>query len=469
MNERMRGITRRRFLQGLSGSLTTLGLAACEYQPAPSEPPFVATETVEPVTTPQSKVRAIVPTEIEFFIGSFARREAGVFDELLAVYHHQNPHIRIILDVTEEGVSHRARFIARFAAGLPPDIAHLAGPPHYHGTQLFTRLDHFAKVDDSFAIEAYYARIVDYYSYPYGYGEGYLWCLPWNYATESLFYNKQHFVQAEIALPDESWTWQDLRHAALALTIGDNDDEEPKRWGVEFQLNNLDYVLRSFGGGFLIDGEREEAEIGTGSVGALQYVANLILNDRVHPYPTLGWKEGFGQGKVSMALLPEWAAVSLKAVGGLDFDVAPVPQGLERRVTSFHSTGIGMGYGGNWLDASWEVMKWFAHSDGGEWAVARALLFSAGSPVALHSANEFLWNSYFQEPANRSVFLQNLEYAMVPFSDEKWWPYLYESSQSYSHREAVQPLKGIWEGSAAVDEVAKELYERWKSVEWYWP
>ncbi|MYB76689.1 MAG: extracellular solute-binding protein, partial [Chloroflexi bacterium] len=313
------------------------------------------------------------------------------------------------------------------------------------------------------------------YSYPYGYDEGYLWCLPWNFATESLFYNKSHFLQAGIAFPDESWTWENLRHAALALTTNASTDGEPKRWGVELQLNNLDYVLRSFGGGFLIEGERDEVKIGRGNVSALRYVADLILKDQVHPYPTPGWREGFGQGRVSMAFLPERAAVSLNAVYGLDFDVAPVPQGPEGRVTSFSATGIGMGWHTDWEEGSWELMKWFAHADGGEWAVARALLILGGSPVSLQSANEFLWNDFVQEPENRSVFLQNLEYAMVPFSGEEWWPFFDEDSlfnffeDDHLRKEVQQSLQGIWEGTAAVDELAKELYERWKSIEWYWP
>ncbi|MYB75799.1 MAG: twin-arginine translocation signal domain-containing protein, partial [Chloroflexi bacterium] len=164
MNEIMRGISRRRFLRGVGGSLAAVGLAACEfvtYPPTPTVP--VVRATPVPVPTPQSLVREVAPTELKFSIGSIARRNADEFDELLEVFHNQNPNIRVILDVTEEGVSHRTRFLADFAAGLDPDIVHLAGPPHYHGAQLFRNLNPYAKYDASFEIEAYYARIVDYY------------------------------------------------------------------------------------------------------------------------------------------------------------------------------------------------------------------------------------------------------------------------------------------------------------------
>jgi len=42
--------------------------------------------------------------------------------------------------------------------------------------------------------------------------------LPWCYATELLFYNKDLFDAAKLSYPDENWTWDDFRQAALKLT-----------------------------------------------------------------------------------------------------------------------------------------------------------------------------------------------------------------------------------------------------------
>ena len=40
--------------------------------------------------------------------------------------------------------------------------------------------------------------------------EGGLWCLPWNHATEGLYYNKTLLAEAGVEEPDENWTWDDL-------------------------------------------------------------------------------------------------------------------------------------------------------------------------------------------------------------------------------------------------------------------
>ena len=89
----------------------------------------------------------------------------------------------------------------------------------------------------------------------------------------------------------------------------------------------IDHVLRSFGGGFLADENTRSVITDPGSITALQYIADLIVKDRTHPYPALGWNKGFSQGKIAMSFLPEWAAVRLGKVEGLDFDIGIMPPG----------------------------------------------------------------------------------------------------------------------------------------------
>ena len=68
MNGLERGISRRRFLQGIEWTLGALGLAACEYQPAPSGPPPEVRATVAPTPTRRPYVR---PVEVELAILQF--------------------------------------------------------------------------------------------------------------------------------------------------------------------------------------------------------------------------------------------------------------------------------------------------------------------------------------------------------------------------------------------------------------
>ena len=454
MNEGVRGISRRRFLQGISGTVGGLGLAACEivaYPPATPKPVERVTAVPAPTRRP-----LVMPVEVELTIGSFAGPEMKVFRELLRRFHSYYPGIRIRLDVAKVE-SQRAWLLLLHAAGHGIDVAQVVGPHlEFVEERVFSKLHGFVKVDKTFGIEAYYSRIVDYYSTP---DDG-IWCLPWSYSTEALYYNKQHFAEAGISIPNVNWTWDDVRDAARKLTKDADNDHEPESWGTEFRLHNLDYVLRSFGGGFPIGEPENPEEIRAGNSAALQFVADLVLEDGVHPYPRLGLNDGFAQGKVSMSFLPEWATARLNEVEGLEYDVAPIPQGSEGSVTSFASSGVAMGTWCDFPDHAWEVVKWFAHADYGEWAVAQALLFPEGLPTALRAANEYCWTSYHERPENRRLFLQNFETAMVPFSDSPWWPYL--SEYRWHQNQSNWPtIRRVIEGRASVEEVVKELEESW--------
>ena len=456
MNEGVRGISRRRFLHGISGTVGGLGLAACEivaYPPATPTPVERVTAVPAPTRRP-----LVMPVEVELTIGSFAGPEMKVFRELLRRFHSYYPGIRIRLDVAKVE-SQRAWLLLLHAAGHGIDVAQVVGPHlEFVEERVFSKLHGFVKVDKTFGIEAYYSRIVDYYSTP---DDG-IWCLPWSYSTEALYYNKQHFAEAGISIPNVNWTWDDVRDAARKLTKDADNDHEPESWGTEFRLHNLDYVLRSFGGGFPIGEPENPEEIRAGNFAALQFVADLVLEDGVHPYPRLGLNDGFAQGKVSMSFLPEWATARLNEVEGLEYDVAPIPQGSEGSVTSFASSGVAMGTWCDFPDHAWEVVKWFAHADYGEWDVARALLFPEGLPTALRAANEYCWTSYHDRPQNRHLFLQNFETAMVPFSDSSWWPYLSEYGW-FSNRSNWRNIESVFGGRASVEEVVEDLEESWNS------
>ena len=458
MNVIMRGISRRQFLQGVSGSAGALGLLACESGPAPYLPPPVETETAAPVPTRRPEVEAV---EVELTIGSFSDESLASLQESIGRFHSYYPGIRIRVDTERQGDSLWNRLFILFVSGEGIDVAQFPGS-HLRlvdgGSGLFSSLDGFAKADNSFDLKPYYSRIVEFYSTP---GDR-LWCLPWSYATEALYYNKQHFAKAGIPTPKLNWTWEDVRDTARTLTKDSDNDDESNLWGVELRLHNLDYVLRSFGGGFPIEEVENTDEIRAGNIAALQFVADLVLEDGVHPFPRLGLNDGFAQGKVSMSFLPESATARLNTVEGLDYDVAPIPQGPAGSVTSFAASGVAMG---GWYcdhpDHSWEVVKWFAHADYGDWGVARALLFPEGLPTALRAANQFCWTNYHDRPENRHLFLQNFETAMVPFSDSPWWPRL-SGYGWFGGSSKWRDIEDVFHGSATVEGVMKELEESWE-------
>ncbi len=443
------GLSRRRLLQGMGGTLGMVGLAACgtvATAPAAEEEAMAPKEE----EAKQEAPAPAEPTEVEFLIGPFAGRSVDAMDAWLANFHEKNPSIQIKLIIAEAGTNYQQQIATFVAAGANADVLHMSGGHFTYAAEgVLVNLDDHIKADTNFDIAAYYPRVTEFYRVP----EGGQWALPWNHATEGVYYNKTLLAEAGLDEPGEDWTWDDLREMARVLTKDANNDNEPESWGVEFRLVRIDHVLRSFGGGFLADDNTRSVITEPGSIAALQYLADLMLKDRTHPYPALGWNNGFAQGKIAISFLPEWAAVRLAGVEGLDFDVGLMPQGPEGRFTFFGSGGASMFSTSDAQDASWEVLKWFTNFDGGEWGMARAISFPSGSPSALIAANEYFWNEYLTTPENRTRFLQNPEFAVVPFGGS-WDGRFFDQS-------ARQALPQIWEGTKSVEEVARELDAMW--------
>ena len=88
MNASVDTTSRRRFLQGIGGTLGVLGLAACGAvvtTPAPEEKEAMAPKEEQKAPEPAEL------TEVDFFIGPFAGRSPEVFDKLLADFMRRTP------------------------------------------------------------------------------------------------------------------------------------------------------------------------------------------------------------------------------------------------------------------------------------------------------------------------------------------------------------------------------------------
>jgi ABC-type glycerol-3-phosphate transport system substrate-binding protein len=92
----------------------------------------------------------------------------------------------------------------------------------------------------------------------------------------SLYYNVDHFDDIGLDHPRLDWTWDDVRTAALALSIGE------ERWGLAFDTDFVQwlYWVWSNGGDVLNEEETACALSEPAATEAIQYWADLIHVDR---------------------------------------------------------------------------------------------------------------------------------------------------------------------------------------------
>ena len=127
-----------------------------------------------------------------------------VLREQIQQFERANPGIKVAL----ESVDYRyffQRLLAQVAGNSAPDVA-MMDPQNM---QAFARrkalvpLDELASSTPAFNLEEYYRPIVDVFRW-----QDSLFVLPRDIAPIGLiYYNKKHFQDAGLALPDGSWTW----------------------------------------------------------------------------------------------------------------------------------------------------------------------------------------------------------------------------------------------------------------------
>ena len=148
----------------------------------------------------------------------------------------------------------------------------------------------------------------------------------------ALAYNKALFKQSDVELPKATWTWADLRRAALDIT-----DIEKNIWGFAapndgatgyYQLiyQNGGYVFRDNRSGF---GDPLTQE-------AVRFWVDLALVDHVSPlpedYPDVAPSEWFTTGQVAMQFVRGSQIAKWRETGNIQgmFDVMTLPMQTQR-------------------------------------------------------------------------------------------------------------------------------------------
>ncbi len=61
-----------------------------------------------------------------------------------------------------------------------------------------------------------------------------MYAFPYAWVTTVLYYNKDMFDKAQLAYPNDKWTWDDFLSAAKKLTLDTNGDGKTDQWGFWF-------------------------------------------------------------------------------------------------------------------------------------------------------------------------------------------------------------------------------------------
>jgi multiple sugar transport system substrate-binding protein len=188
--------------------------------------------------------------------------------------------------------------------------------------------------------------------------DGKLWGIPDTASPEVVFYNRAMFTAAGIEEPRDDWTYDDMRTAALALTLDDEgrhpgdagfDADNVVQWGwnggITYFWQNA-YVKARGGDLCANDDCTQMSFTSAANKEALEWWASLVRDDHAALYDPYGGSqtgvEGdpFLSGKAAMGSNGAFAIGQLNAAGSIDYDIVPPLVGVDgNRYTPLSTNG----------------------------------------------------------------------------------------------------------------------------------
>jgi len=177
-----------------------------------------------------------------------------------------------------------------------------------------------------------------------------------------LFYNKEMFDRAGLPYPDTTWTYDDLLRVGKQLTVDDNGDGIPDRWGLSFDVHytGLETVIYSFGGRTLASDSRRAVLNEPATLRAFHFVQDIFLKHRIASNTTSfvnPWDSFVGQ-RAAMILIGSLGSLNLEGTP-IRWDLTFPPKGPDgvRRSRRF-TMAFMIPRNSPHPDEAWELLRW---------------------------------------------------------------------------------------------------------------
>lgn len=155
------------------------------------------------------------------------------------------------------------------------------------------------------------------------------YAVPVNFATLMMYYNRDLFEEAGLDPDNPPQTWDEWIEALRLLT---DEDTYGIAIGERQTIPNWPILLWGSGGDVIIDGESALANPET--IEALEIWGGLVRDEAISPFGLTGAEADqlFQSGRAAMGITGPWM-VNGFLEAGVNFDVAPIPEGPAGPVT----------------------------------------------------------------------------------------------------------------------------------------
>ena len=330
-------------------------MAACGAADNPAGTSAAAAQEKSTAASSQSAAApAEKPVEITYW-GDWGGEGQKQFETMMDAFNKSQSKITAKYVVTQDMVT---KFLTAVSSGQSPDIMFW----DRWRTVLYAPKGVLHPIDEYMArdgvkAEDFYTEAVRELSY-----DNKVYGLPLTVDCRALFYNKKFFAEKGIANPPQ--TWEELRDAAIKLTVWNGGKLE--RAGMSMQDAGLFSMwIQQAGGQVLSDDGTKTAFNSEAGLAVLNYWDQMINKDKVYK---IGFENGldkgtdaFATGKVAMLFSGPWMLSTYKNYGkDLEFGIVPPPAGPNGgKGAGLGGFGLVIPEGAKHKDEAWELMKWW--------------------------------------------------------------------------------------------------------------
>ena len=342
--------------------------------------------------------------------------EEAVYNQIIQAFEQANPNIKVDLSVQPWG-AYWTKLETQIVGGIAPDVFAVNGGwlQVFASKGVLKGITSYVANNPSITSELF-PQAVNTFKY-----QGKLFGLPRDFNTYVVFYNKTMFDKSGVPYPKDGWTWQDYLKTAQALTKDLNGDGRIDQWGCIVDTRPdvwMAFVWQN--GGNILDSTKTKSVINSpATIGAFQYLADLVLKYHVSPtyaeQEAFGWNP-FGTGKIGMYITGRWMVPTYKQAK-FDWDVQVLPRG-KKMVAMANSVGFGVYKNSKHPDAAFKLLS-FISTNGQKY------LLKLGSSVPCSKSAAYSSDFLdFTPPANEVAFLNEIPYSrimpFVPQWNELW-------------------------------------------------
>jgi multiple sugar transport system substrate-binding protein len=353
---------------------------------------------------------------------SLTPQELESFQEALTALDDAHPEWTVTLEISpQQGVIEKIN--TQLAANELPDVFRVQSLQVHQ----WIRQEAFLALDDYIAgsdlnLDDFFPGPVEQFQW-----QEQLWGLPDTAAPDIVFYNKDMFDASGVNYPTDDWTFEDMRDAALLLTLDQNgrnatdsnfDPEQIVQWGWNGSLTNFwqRHMVRPFGGDFCAN---DDCTLMTftapETITALEWWSTFTHEDNATLYDPYGGSQTgvpgdpFIAGKAAMGFNGYFAIGQLNDATTFDYDIVQpfLGQGGQR-YTPLSTNGYVIAANSEHPDAAWELIQALTTADflSHTWGEP-----GHSVPVLRPAANSIL--NAGETPSNKQAILEAMEYGEV--------------------------------------------------------